>query len=633
MECEFSMVTMNEVLGKKNVQNVIDDLYKNESNKKNYLEFRTYYENNKEFIHNRIRNNKYELDVVRLKDIVNYKGKRRTISIMSIQDKFVSKLLLRILDKYISPGFSDNSFAYQKGKGTLKALQKIKEYVNDGNVYVGKIDIKDYFENINHSILMSKLRKYQIEDNVLFLINKFIQCRVEDNFITREKTNGILQGCPLSSLLCNIYLDDFDKFVYNSGIHYIRYCDDIYIFDKSYEIVQKSIQIIIKNLFDDYLLSVNKNKVEIVNVYFTTYFGYKLIKKDNQIEIVKVTKEFPYSNKWKKTSLAKINNEYHIINDGILTLSDYTILFENKNKKIHIPAVVVQVLNVYSNIIINSNFFSLINHKNIIVNFYDKHNRYIGKFIPDSVKKSSLVLLKQVSVYNDEKKRLNLAKDIFKAEVYNLKSNLKYYHRRKGYIDSKIKLIEDYENSIHNIYEHHKLLLLEARIKGIYYSCFNEILENDDFKFIKRTKRPPKDSLNALISFANTLLYNFIATEIYKTTLDIRIAYLHSSNHRYESLNLDLVDIFKPVIVDKMIFTLINRKMIHRYKHFEVIGNGTYLNNDGKYIVIDMFYKRIRTITTYGNKKISYAEIIRKDIYKLIYSICENRSFKAYKYY
>ena len=102
--------------------------------------------------------------------------------------------------------FSANSFAYQKGKGTLKALQKIKEYVNDGNVYVGKIDIKDYFENINHSILMSKLRKYQIEDKVLFLINKFIQCRVEDNFITREKTNGILQGCPLSSLLCNIYL-------------------------------------------------------------------------------------------------------------------------------------------------------------------------------------------------------------------------------------------------------------------------------------------------------------------------------------------------------------------------------------------------------------------------------------------
>lgn len=387
MECEFSMVTMNEVLGKKNVQNVMDDLYKNESNKKNYLEFRTYYENNKEFIHNRIRNNKYELDVVKLKDIVNYKGKRRTISIMSIRDKFVSKLLLRILDKYISPGFSANSFAYQKGKGTLKELQKIKEYVNDGNVYVGKIDIKDYFENINHSILMSKLRKYQIEDKVLFLINKFIQCRVEDNFITREKTNGILQGCSLSSLLCNIYLDDFDKFVYNSGIHYIRYCDDIYIFDKSYENVQKSIQIIIKNLFDDYLLSVNKNKVEIVNAYFTTYFGYKLIKKDNQIEIVKVTKEFPYSNKWKKTSLTKINNEYHIINDGILTLSDYTILFENKNKKIHIPAEVAQVLNVYSNIIINSNFFSLINHKNIIVNFYDKHNRYIGKFIPDSVKK------------------------------------------------------------------------------------------------------------------------------------------------------------------------------------------------------------------------------------------------------
>ena len=628
------MITLNEIMGKKNVKTVMNDLYKKSYSKRAFIEFQKYYENNKQIIRQEIENNKYQPENIILKEIINYKGKRRLVSILNIKDKFISKLLLEVLEKYIAPNFSENSFAYQKGKGTTQAILKIKKLVEEGNEIVGKIDIKDYFDTINHEKLLKMMQDVKIERRVIELINKFIKCKVDYQYSTYTKTQGIIQGSPLSAILSNIYLDSFDKELDKLNIKYIRYCDDINIFGKDKKEVYSTIKFIEKRLKEQYLLNINHNKTEITNVFYTKFLGYKLIKNKFGVEIVKISKEVQYTNRWRTNSLEKINNEYHIVNEGILSQSDYTILFENKNKKVYIPIEATKILNIYSNIIINSNFFNLMNSKNIIVNLFDKHNRYIGKFIPNNTRKSCLLLLKQVEIYNDYNKRMNMAKDILSSEIYNLKSNLKYYNRRYNHdIKEKIKLIEKTEKEINLIKEHEKLLLCEARIKGIYYSCFNEILQNEKFKFIKRSKRPPQDPINALISFGNTLLYNYIAKEIYKTKLDIRIAYLHSSNNRYESLNLDLANIFKPIIVDKIIFKLINKKIINDRLHFENINGGVYLTGEGKNIVINEFYKKIKDITTIGNNKMSYEKIIRKEIYKLSNSIMNEEKYKAFKYY
>lgn len=628
------MITLNEIMGKQNVKTVMNDLYKKSYSKRAFIEFQKYYENNKQIIRQEIENNKYQPENIILKEIINYKGKRRLVSILNIKDKFISKLLLEVLEKYIAPNFSENSYAYQKGKGTTQAILKIKKLVEEGNEIVGKIDIKDYFDTINHEKLLKMMQDVKIERRVIELINKFIKCKVDYQYSTYTKTQGIIQGSPLSAILSNIYLDSFDKELDKLNIKYIRYCDDINIFGKDKKEVYSTIKFLEKRLKEQYLLNINHNKTEITNVFYTKFLGYKLIKNKFGVEIVKISKEVQYTNRWRTNSLEKINNEYHIINEGILSQSDYTILFENKNKKVYIPIEATKILNVYSNIIINSNFFNLMNSKNIIVNLFDKHNRYIGKFIPNNTRKSCLLLLKQVEIYNDYNKRMNMAKDILSSEIYNLKSNLKYYNRRYNHdIKEKIKLIEKAEKEINLIKEHEKLLLCEARIKGIYYSCFNEILQNEKFKFIKRSKRPPQDPINALISFGNTLLYNYIAKEIYKTKLDIRIAYLHSSNNRYESLNLDLADIFKPIIVDKIIFKLINKKIINDRLHFENINGGGYLTGEGKNIVINEFYKKIKDITTIGNNKMSYEKIIRKEIYKLSNSIMNEEKYKAFKYY
>lgn len=99
------------------------------------------------------------------------------------------------------------------------------------------------------------------------------------------------------------------------------------------------------------------------------------------------------------------------------------------------------------------------------------------------------------------------------------------------------------------------------------------------FKFTVRSRRPPKDEINAMISFGNVYLYQKIAQMIHRTSVDIRISFVHSAMKRYENLNLDLADIFKPIIVDRVIYTLINKKMIVKDKHFQKEAQGaTFLN-------------------------------------------------------
>lgn len=107
-------------------------------------------------------------------------------------------------------------------------------------------------------------------------------------------------------------------------------------------------------------------------------------------------------------------------------------------------------------------------------------------------------------------------------------------------------------------------------------------MEDEDFLFEKRTKRPPKDALNSMISFGNTLLYNQFLQFIWKTPLEPRIGMVHATNRRAHSLNLDFADIFKPIIVDRVIFTLINCKQIRLEEHFEKTEEGgVYLSKAG----------------------------------------------------
>ena len=229
---------------------------------------------------------------------------------------------------------------------------------------------------------------------------------------------------------------------------------------------------------------------------------------------------------------------------------------------------------------------------------------------------------------------MQLAKSFVDGELFNMKANLVYYrkHCDDSIIAETIKTLDTSIAKSKTCREYKTLLLIEARAREAYYSCFNSILPSEDFVFVKRSRRPPEDAINALISFGNTVLYNYISNEIYKTSMTCKVGYLHATNKRAESLNLDIAEIFKPVIIDRVIFSIINKKMINESIHFDYGEKSVMLSAEGKRIFLTNYYKRMDTEIVYKGKKMTFRQIIWKEVISVMKHIQGNGTYKPFHY-
>lgn len=292
-------------------------------------------------------------------------------------------------------------------------------------------------------------------------------------------------------------------------------------------------------------------------------------------------------------------------------------------------------INIYSNVIFGKSFLEYANQCKLTVNIFDKYGNFLGSFHSQEHYKRTRILLKQVTLYNDQPKRLGLAIKIEIASLHNQRENLRYFykHSKKESLKKAIESITDYMSQMKNVKDINQLMMIEGRAKQQYLQTFDDMIDNEEFHFEKRTRRPPKNEVNALISFGNTFLYRRIANEIYKTALDIRIGIVHSSNSRSESLNLDIAEIFKPLIVDRAIFSVIHNLQVHRNMHFETTEeDGIYLNNVGKRIFIRILEQKLNLKLSVNGQKITYDRIIKNEIHKMLCCIEKDEKYKPFKY-
>ncbi|MBZ4650959.1 type I-B CRISPR-associated endonuclease Cas1b [Thermosipho sp. (in: thermotogales)] len=309
----------------------------------------------------------------------------------------------------------------------------------------------------------------------------------------------------------------------------------------------------------------------------------------------------------------------YIFSDGTLKREDNSLVFITKdNMKKHIPVENLKEIYVFGEVNINKRLLEFVSRKEIIISFFNHYGFYIGSFYPREHYNSGFMILKQAQHYINSKKRLFIARKIIEGATKNSLKVLKYYNKRGRELNDHIAEIEENLVKISNINEIPKLMQVEGKIKKVYYSAFNKIIESKDFSFSKRAKRPPVDRINALISFSNSIIYSIVLREIYTTHLDPRIGFLHSTNFRRFSLNLDIAEIFKPILGDRTIFSAINKNVIS-IKDFEKSLNRVFLNDKGKRKFIEILENRLgETIKLKKlGKKVSYRTLIRMELYKL----------------
>lgn len=318
----------------------------------------------------------------------------------------------------------------------------------------------------------------------------------------------------------------------------------------------------------------------------------------------------------------------YITSMGELTRKDNSLCFRKCGKNIYIPVENTTEIYCLNEVSINTKLLDFLSRNNIIIHFFNYYEGYSGTYYPRDQYNSGRLIIKQVEKFTES--RVQIAKAIVKGIAININEVLyHYYKHNKKEVKETIDFIKkDLLLRIERAENINQIMAAEGEIWFRFYESFKYFVP-EDFIMNKRVKRPPDNPINAMISFGNSLLYTKTISTIYKTHLDQRISFLHEPAERRFSLSLDISEVFKPVIVYKTIFELVNNKKIQVSKHFDKKLNYCLLNDEGRKIFIEAFEKRMETVFEHKKlkRKVTYRTAIKLDCYKLIKTIMEDKEF------
>ncbi|MCD6434686.1 MAG: type I-B CRISPR-associated endonuclease Cas1 [Candidatus Diapherotrites archaeon] len=323
----------------------------------------------------------------------------------------------------------------------------------------------------------------------------------------------------------------------------------------------------------------------------------------------------------------------YLFTSGKLLRMNNTLVFEKEDKKrVHLPVEQTDSIYVFGELDLNKRVLEFLTKQQIILHFFNRYDYYSGTYYPREHLNSGFLILEQANFYNDMRKRFGLAKLFIRGSMDNMLSVLNYYNRRGKSLERQIENLKKLKECLEDTQTIDEAMAIEGNFRDLYYKCFDKIISDKSFEFVNRSRRPPLNRINALISFGNSVLYTTVLGEIYRTHLDPRIGFLHATNFRSFSLNLDVAEIFKPIIVDRLIFSLINKKQVQA-KHFAKHLDGIYMNDKGKEIFVRAYDEKLKSTFKHPRLKrnVSYRYLIRLELYKIEKHIIGEKEYTPWK--
>jgi RNA-directed DNA polymerase len=217
---------------------------------------------------------------VRLEEIDKPGGGKRELSIPTVIDRAIQQAIHQVLNPLFDPDFSDSSFGYRKGKSAEQAVLQALKYQQEGKRWAVDVDLSKFFDEVNHDVLMGKIKRRVKDKRVLKLIDLYLRTGIMKGGVSSPRTKGTPQGSPLSPLLSNILLNELDQELEKRGHSFCRYADDFVIFVRSEKAAQRVYDSIISFIESKLKLKINRTKSRITEGHRLTFLGYGFTRED-----------------------------------------------------------------------------------------------------------------------------------------------------------------------------------------------------------------------------------------------------------------------------------------------------------------------------------------------------------------
>lgn len=331
-----------------------------------------------------------------------------------------------------------------------------------------------------------------------------------------------------------------------------------------------------------------------------------------------------------------MKKSYYLFNPGRLSRKDNTLCFTPVDEKgiegqsRYLPINDVDNLYCFGSLDTNSAMYNFLGKHHVAVHFFDYYEHYTGSFMPKDYLLAGKMQVEQTKHYISDKKRQVIARTFVQGAAFNMAKNLKYYQGRGRDVTGALQRVEEYAQLIPNATRIDELMGIEGNVRQAYYGAFGSIIS--DFEMGNRSRQPPQNEVNALISFGNMMCYSVCLDQIYHTQLNPTISFLHEPGARRYSLALDISEIFKPLLVDRTIFSVLNKKQLQA-SDFRQELNRCVLKDSGRQTFVRAFEERLKETFKHRSlgRNVSYRHLVKLECYKLSKHLLGIEEYKPFK--
>ena len=544
-------------------------------------------------------------------------GGKRALSIPTVRDRILQSATAIALTPIFEAEFEDCSFAYRKNRSVDMAVARIESLRNEGFRWVVDADIDDFFNEIDHDLLMKEVKKLVKDQGILNLIWQWLKAEIIDKGKRIKLKKGIPQGSPISPLLANLYLDHLDEFLLDKNLKLVRYADDFVVLCKDKNIAENALELTEKVL-EALRLSINDKKTRLVNfnkgfrflgVQFIRSLAFKTkYSEKKELTQLQADKDSSLTTIHSETSHQKVlHKKCTIMSEALkeagvnpadfqtppksigseqdidipvnhdprlrtLYLLEHGLVLSRRSERFiikrqgeilrELPAIKVDQIMIFGNVQITTQTMQFCLEERIPIFLLSGKGRYYG--VIDSFNTDPVLLQRdQFARADDAKFCIELGRELVRGKIMNCKTILLRQARKRD-APALIKAAEELKyviNKLNSAESLDQIRGFEGNAARIYFSAFAATLTSD-WKFDGRNRQPPTDPVNSLLSYGYTLLFYNIYSFLRARGLNPHVGYLHPIRAGHPALVSDLIEEFRAIVVDAVVWALVLNRQI-----------------------------------------------------------------------